>query len=155
MFRIPVDVWWEAWLHIYLKSFEGSGIFLSVLYKRHHEIKGIFLSVLPIGHHEFEVNIISYFFYVSQNMDTRTFYGTKRTKTRISSTNGIEEVEENSIVEKIPDDRSDAGEDILRAIWARKSPIFWWDYNIYMDLSLFIFKKWHAIINILKAFTFI
>ena len=57
-------------------------------------------------------------------MDTRTFYGTKRTKTRISSTNGIEEVEENSIVEWIPDDPSDAGKDILRAIWARKSPIF-------------------------------
>ena len=43
-------------------------------------------------------------------MDTRTFNGTKRTKTMISCTNGVEEGEENFNVEEISDDRSDAWE---------------------------------------------
>ena len=44
-------------------------------------------------------------------MDPCTFYGTKRTKTRISVTNGVKIVKNNFIVEEIPDDCSEAGED--------------------------------------------
>ena len=94
-----------------MRYHDASGIFPSVLYKRHHEIKAICQSVLSKGHHEFEEINTLCFFYISQNMDPCTFYGTKRTKTRISVTNGVEIVKNNFIVEEIPDDCSEAGED--------------------------------------------